>query len=441
MKKIMPYVVIAGRTNVGKSTLFNRLSLKTKAIVFNQEGVTRDFITESITWDNTTFMLVDTGGITFLKHLDSINKQVQMIARDCIEKSDVILFVVDGSIPLHPLDQQLAKELRKTGKKIVLVLNKVDKNSSQQFVDEIKTYFNFPDQILISAEHGKGIAHLLEIILSCLPKEIKKETNDTLCKVVLLGKPNVGKSSLLNALLHKERSIVSDIPGTTREAIIEKVNFLQEEIQIADTAGVRRKRSVREELEQSMVSSTMYVVKDTDIVLLLVDAHEGKLSDQEIKLAYYVFEEQKKGLIILYNKQDLMNDELKNQLEFDKEQYEQLLSKLVSIQISCVSGKNIGKILPTVKEVWQRYSSFLDNEKLFSTLMIAMEKKGLYKNGNRLILYKLKQINTSPITILLTVNEPKWFDDTHTRFFENILRKTFNLQSVPVVFGYRKKND
>lgn len=439
MKKIAPHVVIVGRTNVGKSTLFNRLSLNTKAIVFNQEGVTRDFISEEITWDNATFSLIDTGGLSILRQSDEINKQVQNVARNCVYTADLLLFVVDGSVPLHPVDQQIAKELRKTGKKIVLVINKIDKNSSQDFTQEITHYFNFPDVVLISAEHGKGIANLLTIILSFLPKEIKENKKEILCKVVLLGKPNVGKSSLLNALLHKERSIVSEVPGTTREAIIEKVNFLQEEIQIADTAGVRRKRSITENLEKSMVSSTMYVVKDTDVVLLLIDAHEGKLSDQEIKLAYYVFEEQKKGLIMLYNKQDLVDEELKAQLDYDKEEYEQLLSKLISIPISCVSGKNIGKILPAVKDVWQRYSQFLDNELLFSTLMMAMEHKTLHKNQNRLILYKLKQINTSPITILLTVNEPKWFDDSHSRFFENILRKKFNLQSVPVVFGYRKK--
>lgn len=441
MKKTIPHVVIVGRTNVGKSTLFNRLSLNTKAIVFNQEGVTRDFISEEITWDNATFNLIDTGGLSILRQPDDINKQVQHVARDCVYMADLLLFVVDGSIPLHPMDQQIAKELRKTGKKIILVINKIDKNSSQDFTEEITHYFNFPDIVLISAEHGKGIAQLLTKILSFLPHEIKQESKEILCKVVLLGKPNVGKSSLLNALLHKERSIVSDVPGTTREAIIEKVNFLQEEIQIADTAGVRRKRSVNEHLEKSMVSSTMYVVKHADVVLLLVDAHEGKLSDQEIKLAYYVFEEQKKGLIVLYNKQDLVDEELKAHLDYDKEQYEQLLSKLISIPISCVSGKNIGKILPAIKDVWQRYSQFLDNELLFSTLMMAMEHKTLHKNQNRLILYKLKQINTCPITILLTVNEPKWFDDSHSRFFENILRKKFNLQSVPIVFGYRKKYD
>jgi len=442
MNKAFPVVSIVGRTNVGKSTLFNRLAEKTKAIVFDREGVTRDFLSDTITWNSISFTLVDTGGVTYDRHADVINKQVQDIARDCIQKSDVILFVIDGSIPLHPIDEQIAREIRKTGTPIVLLLNKIDKNSCSEYKDELEQHFHFNHQIAISASHGKGIAQLLETILSLLPAEKKQQQQESeaLCKVALLGKPNVGKSSLLNALLHHNRAIVSDVPGTTREALIERVRFHQDEIQIADTAGVRRKRSIHDTLEQSMVSSTMYSVKHADIVLLMIDAHEGMLSDQEIKLTYYAFDEHKKGLIILWNKQDLVTDETKKQLEYDKEVHETILDKVASLSISCQSEKNIGKVLPLVKTVWERYSQWLNQEELFSVLMTAMEKKTLHKSENRLILYKLKQINTAPITILLTVNEPKWFNESHTRFFENIIRKHFQLQGVPLVFGYRKKN-
>lgn len=440
MNKTFPIVSIVGRTNVGKSTLFNRLADNTRAIVFDREGVTRDFLADTITWNNVSFTLVDTGGITYDRHADSINKQVQGIARDCMQRSDVILFVIDGSVPLHPVDEQIAREIRKTGKPIVLLLNKIDKNVSSEYHDELINHFHFKHQISISASHGKGIAQLLEVILLLLPEKKEKQEVEALCKVTLLGKPNVGKSSLLNALLHQNRAIVSDVPGTTREALIERVRFHQDEIQIADTAGVRRKRSIHDTLEQSMVSSTMFSVKHADIVLLMVDAHEGALSDQEIKLAYYAFDEQKKALIILWNKQDLVTDETKQQLEYDKEMHETLLNKVATLSISCTSGKNLGRVLPLVKTVWQRYSQWFDQEELFAVLMAAMEKKTLHKSENRLILYKLKQINTAPITILLTVNEPKWFDDSHTRFFENIIRKHFQLQGVPLVFGYRKKN-
>lgn len=441
MNKTLPVVAIVGRTNVGKSTLFNRLAEKTKAIVFDREGVTRDFLTDTITWNNVTFSLVDTGGITYNRHADEINQQVQEIARSCIEIADLVLFVIDGSLPVHPIDQQIAREIRKTGKPIILLLNKNDKRESDEFRGELMRTFSFKHQISISASHGKGMAQLLETVLSLLPPEKKQiHESDVLCKVALLGKPNVGKSSLLNALLHKNRAIVSDIPGTTREALIERVRFHQDDIQIADTAGVRRKRSIHDTLEQSMVSSTMYNVKHADIILLMVDAHEGILSDQELKLTYYAFDEQKKAVIILWNKQDLVTEEIKQQLDTEKEFYESIVDKVASLSISCVSGKNIGKVLPLVKTVWDRHSQVLDSEKLFSILMTAMEKKTLHKSENRLILYKLKQINTAPITILLTVNEPKWFNDSHTRFFENIVRKNFQLQGVPVVFGYRKKN-
>jgi GTPase len=441
MKKNFPIVSVVGRKNVGKSTLFNRLTSETRAIVFDREGVTRDFLAEDITWNRTTFTLVDTGGLSFERHPDPLSKLVYARARECIQESDLIIFVVDASMPLQDEDERIAKELRKTGKHIILILNKSDRRSSQEYGQEIIFRFGFKHHLFFSAAHARGISTLLEKIQELLPEKTKQLTleEEDACKVVLLGKPNVGKSSLLNMLLGKDRAIVSDVPGTTREAIVEKMKWYQGEIQIIDTAGVRRKRSVTEDLEQAMVANTLQVVKDANIVLLLVDAHEAILSDQEIKLAYYVFQNQRKGLIILLNKQDLMTEELKKQLSYDMEQYEQILDKVVLLPISCLTGKNIGRILPTVKEVWDRYSQTFDDEQLFSVLLTALEKKPLFKSQNKLLLYKVKQLQTAPITLLLTVNEPLWFDDSHNNFFENMLRKKFDLRGVPIIFRYAKR--
>lgn len=439
MKKIkVPQVVIVGRTNVGKSTLFNRLSENIKAIALDLEGVTRDFLRETISWQGKSFELIDTGGISLRKTQDSILAQARAIALSMIESADVILFVVDGKAGLVTEDREVAQLLHKHGKKVLLVVNKVDAKNAVDNMYEFES-LGFPLSCFISAAHGKNIADLLELIVNNLPAPIMVEVEEPAYKVMLLGKPNVGKSSLMNLLLQKERSIVSSEPGTTREALVERVTFYQEDIQLADTPGVRRMRSVTEPLEGMMVQSTMQALKNSDIVLLLVDGSAQSVVDQELKLAFYAFDSQYKALIILFNKADLIEESTKVRFDHALSEYDFFLKKIVTLSISCKSGKNIGKILPAVKEVWERHSRQFNQNELTQLFKEASVRRPLYHNKELLVFYSAHQINTAPITIVLHVNVPLWFGESQLAYYEKVLRQKYDLRGAPIKFIVRSR--
>lgn len=439
MKKIkVPHVVIVGRTNVGKSTLFNRLSEDIKAIALDLEGVTRDFLRETISWQGKSFELVDTGGISLRKTQDAILAQARAIALSMIESADIILFVVDGKVGLVTEDREIAQLLHKHGKKVLLVVNKVDAKNAVDNMYEFES-LGFPLCCFISAAHGKNIADLLELVVNNLPAPIMVDIEEPAYKVMLLGKPNVGKSSLMNLLLQKERSIVSSEPGTTREALAERVTFYQEDIQLSDTPGVRRMRSVTEPLEGMMVQSTMQALKNSDIVLLLIDGSAQNVVDQELKLAFYAFDSQYKALIILFNKADLIEESTKVRFDHALSEYDFFLKKIVTLSISCKSGKNIGKILPAVKEVWERHSRQFNQNELTQLFKEASVRRPLYHNRELLAFYSAHQINTAPITIVLHVNVPMWFGESQLAYYENVLRQKYDLRGAPIKFIVRSR--
>lgn len=431
-----PLVVLVGRTNVGKSTLFNRLSVDAKSLTLDYHGVTRDVIKDVVTWNNRTFELCDTGGISLRKTQDPILAQVRERALALLDTAAVILFVVDAKAGLVTEDQELARLLRKSGNKVVLVINKIDNKQSEEHLFEFER-LGFAKRVELSAQHGTGTGDLLEAITALVPVTQQQDETELTCKVVLLGKPNVGKSSLMNLLLKQERSIVADIPGTTREPISERIAFNRADIELTDTAGVRRKRGVTQELETMMVKSSLRAVEDANVVLLLVDAAEGKLSDQELKLAFYAFEHHK-ALIILFNKQDLSTDLSIGDMERSLDEYEFLMKKVARLDISCKTGKNINKVLPLVETVWKRYTQQFSNDELTMLFKDALIHKPLYHQSHVLALRAAKQVATAPISILLIVNEPKWFGPTQLGFFENMMRKTYDLLGVPVRFFCRK---
>lgn len=431
-------VLIVGRTNIGKSTLFNRLSTSVKSLTFEQEGITRDYIKDVVEWKNTQFELVDSAGLSFKKSQDVLQEKVRLSALDLLNSAQLVVFVVDGTVGMLPEDSVIAKELHKSGKNVTLVINKTDRKESKEHIYEFAR-LGFGEPLLISAQHGTGINELLNIIVEKLADvEPVFEEHTTQFKVVLLGKPNVGKSSLMNALLQEQRSLVTDIPGTTREAIYESINIDTETIELIDTPGVRRQRSVTEDLENLMVKSAFRAVRDADIVLLMLDSSAGKIADQELKLAYYVFEEHKKGLILLFNKLDLMNEQLREELDFSLDEYRTLLKKVVTLNISAKTGKNVHKVLPAVQKIWQSYSHEFSQEELSVLFKRALQEKPLYSSGNVLRLYKVQQIKTRPITIALWVNEPRWFGPSQLGFFENILRSEYDLLGTPIQFTVRK---
>lgn len=429
-------VVVIGRTNVGKSTLFNRLSTNVKSMTLDYEGVTRDFLVDTVQWKDRTFELLDTGGIDFKRGLNVLTEAIRDRAVKMLNEADVLLFVCDGSVGVTIEDKSLATFVHKLHKPTILLVNKSDTKQADVHRYEFDQ-LGFKSIVEISAQHGTGIADLLDTLISLLPPLKDYHIQEPGYKVALLGKPNVGKSSLMNLLVEKERSLVADVPGTTREAISDKINFYSETIQVTDTAGIRRQRSVEEGIEELMVKSSFAAVRDANVILLLLDGHEGMISQQELKLASYVFE-QGKALIIIRNKQDLVDGEIQAAWTFETEPYDYILKKIEILNISCKTGYNVGKVLPLIKEVWERYNMQISAAELTVVLKDALERTPLFKQMQRLKLFSAKQVGKGPCIIRLNVNDPQMYGDSQRAFFENILRKNYKLKSVPVMFAVKK---
>ena len=382
--------------------------------------------------------MIDTCGISLRKTQNFIEQEARNRVIELIKEADVILFVCDGTVGMLEEDREVAQVLHRLKVPVFAVINKTD---NKQYIEHEYEFqqLGFKGLFPISAQHGKGIGDLLEAIVQALPTHITEvKENKQGCNVVILGKPNVGKSSLLNMLLKQERAIVADIPGTTREAITEKIQFHKEDIQVTDTPGVRKKRSVEEPLEKLMVKSSFKALEAADLVLLMVDAIEGFLTDQELKLAFYAFQDRYKALILLINKEDLIEEITEETVRETMEEYEYFLKHIPILVISCKTGKNVGKILPLVQQVSERYSQRFPDEELTYLLKGALMKKPLMHKTHPLVIKKVKQIHTAPITLAMRVNVPDWFGESQLKFFENVLRKEYDLYGVPVRFVVSK---
>lgn len=438
MAKQLPQVVIVGRMNVGKSTLFNKLAEDIKSITLDYAGVTRDVLKDTVEWQGKSFELIDTGGIQLRKTSDHILETVRQKALAMLEQAEIVLFVVDGKAGVMAEDKELAHAIRKKTKHLILVVNKVDvKNAREQLYD----FYALPHDavVAISAEHGQGLEDVLEEIASRLPATTSKVEEDPAYRVVFLGRPNVGKSSLMNKLLDEERSIVADMPGTTREAVTEMLSFYKENLTLTDTPGIRRKRAVNEEVEQLMVKSSFRALKRSDIVVLMIDASQAGLVDQELKLAFYAFEEQHKGLIILVNKADLLDEYKKAALEDSFSQYPHLLDKVPVLYLSCKTGQNIGRVLPLIKKVKERYYQEIERDELSELLLRALRSRPLMHAKQELVVRRLRQLAKGPFTLGLATPHIEWFGPSQLRFFENILRKKYDFVGAPIRFILRKR--
>lgn len=436
MNKKLHKVVVVGRANVGKSTLFNKLSTDVKSITLDYVGVTRDFLKDIVSWNGRSFELVDTGGIQLTHSEDPLTEKVRLKALELLQEASIVLFLCDGSIGVMPEDRSIAKVIHKTGKPTFLLINKCDVKKTQEHIEEFQR-LGFKQTLQISAQHSIGTGDLLNMVIDQLPPDTILSEEQPKFRVALLGKPNVGKSSLMNILMKQERSLVYDAPGTTREAISDTITFYQKTIQLTDTAGVRRPRSVEEGIEELMVKSSLQAVRDADIVLLLVNAEEGRISHQELKLASYVFETGK-AMIILRNKHDLLTEDLREEWKVDEDLYDHILKKVEMLTISCKSGHHIGKLLPLIESVWERYQTHISMSEITQLFKSALEKTPLIRNQQKLKVFSAKQVATNPPTIRLNVNEPKWFETSQLGFFENLLRKKYALKGVPVKFLLRR---
>ena len=437
-KNEYPRVLIVGRTNVGKSTLFNRLAGKKKSIVFESDGVTRDYIQETITWADKTFNLVDTGGLCFNRKSSEIEKKIQEKVFALLSEADLLVYVCDIKNGLLQDDIHIAKILRKTTRPIVLVLNKADnRNIVEEGLHDFHS-LGFNNIIPASAIHGTGIADLLNFMASNISTPTQVEAVDDAQKIIILGKPNVGKSSLMNLLTHQERSIVSPIAGTTREAISENINFCNVSIEIIDTAGVRRKSRVSDDLETLMVKNALGSIRETNVVLLMVDASAGKICDQELKLLFYALEN-KKPVIILYNKVDLLDEYTSARLEHNMEEYDFILKKTMQVSISCLTKKNVCKVLGQVQKVLSRCTQIFKSAEVDETIKEELLKKQLFHKRQRLKIFRVRNMKYTDIpTFVLHVNRPEWFGPSQLGFIENLLRKHYDLAGCPVQLYVQK---
>ena len=440
-RKGKPIVAVVGRPNVGKSTLFNALAGEKISIVKDTPGITRDRIYADITWLNTSFTLIDTGGIE-PDSSDVILSQMREQAQIAIDTADVILFLVDVKQGLVDSDMKVADMLRKSRKPILLVVNKVD--DFNKFMMDTYEFYNLGigEPIPISAANRLGIGDMLDEVTKHFDISDKEEEEDERPRIAIVGKPNVGKSSLVNKLIGENRVIVSDIAGTTRDAVDTPVKHNGKEYVFIDTAGLRRKKKVKEDLEHYMIIRTVTAVERADVVVLLIDANEG-VTEQDAKIAG-IAHERGKGFIIAVNKWDLIEKNDKTIYRFT-EKVRSTLSFMPYAEIlfiSALTGQRIGKLYETIDAVIEncalRVSTGVLNE--IMTEAVAMQQPPSDK-GKRLRLYYITQVSVKPPTFVIFVNDKELMHFSYTRYIENQIRNAFGFKGTPLKFIIRERKE
>lgn len=426
MKK--PTVAIVGRPNAGKSTLFNRLIRQRKAITEKIPGITRDRIESEIEWDNKRFVLVDTGGYTEID--EPIMAQVRRQALFAVDEADVVIHLVDAKEGVTPEDIELSKLLRERGKAVVLGVNKIDTPSKKDLVYEFFKLGHEP--MPVSAQTGYGIEDIMERVISLLPdKPIKTETE--LPKIAIVGRPNTGKSTLVNTLLGKERVIVSPTPGTTRDAVDSVCRYYGKEYILIDTAGIRRKAKIEDRIEYYSVTRAMKAIERADVVVLLIDSLEG-ISEQDQKIADFI-RQQDKAAIVAFNKWDLV-EEPDKRLRYLMGEFQRKLPHLSyapTITISGLQKKRVTKLFPLVNEILDERKRRIPTGELNRILKKIKEELMIPSyRGREIKIYYLTQAETSPPGFVLFVNYPQAFKEPHKRYIENLLRERFGFKGNPV---------
>lgn len=437
-----PVVAIVGRPNVGKSTLFNALAGEKISIVKDTPGVTRDRIYADVTWLDKEFTMIDTGGIE-PDSKDIILQQMREQAQIAIDTADVICFVVDVKQGLTDADDKVATMLRKSGKPVVLVVNKVD--SYEKEITDVYEFYNLGlgDPFPVSATSKTGIGDMLDEVVSHFPQETGEEEEDDKLKIAVVGKPNVGKSSLINRLVGKNRLIVSDIAGTTRDAIDTTVKHYGKEYTFIDTAGLRRKSKIKEDIERFSIIRTVTAAERADIVVLMIDATEG-VTEQDAKIAG-IAHERGKGLIIAVNKWDAVEDKETGTM---KEMTEKIKSTLSFcpyaevIFISVLTGRGIDKVFNLIDIVNENQNMRIQTGTLneILTRALAMQETPQDK-GKHLRIYYMTQVSVKPPTFVIFVNDKNLTHFSYTRYIENNLRNTFGFRGTSLRFIYRERED
>lgn len=435
-----PLVAIVGRPNVGKSTFFNKMSGKRIAIVEDTPGVTRDRVYADCEWLNHKFTLIDTGGID--PHSDDpLLKQMRRQAEIAVETCDVILFFVDGKMGLTADDETVADMLRRSGKPVILVVNKID---NIKMMNEIYDFYQLGvgDPIGVSSLNMLNLGDLLDEVVSYFPPESEEKEEKTAVSIAVVGKPNVGKSSLVNRILGEDRVMVSDIAGTTRDAIDTRFKDGDDEYIIIDTAGIRRRRAIEyQSLERFSVVRSFAALDRCDVALLLIDAKES-VSEQDTKIAGYI-DEQGKPAVIVINKWDAVeNKETGTTEKFTKEVREKLkfMEYAPIVYISALTGQRVNRILTMVKSVYEQASRRITTGLLNDILTDAQNAlQPPATNGRRLRIYYATQQGTNPPTFVFFINDKELMHFSYERYLENRFRQAFGFEGTPLRFIMHEK--
>jgi len=440
-KKKKPIVAVVGRPNVGKSTLFNVLAGERISIVKDTPGITRDRIYADITWLDKSLTLIDTGGIE-PDSRDIILSQMREQAEIAIMTADVILFLVDVKQGLVDADAKVADMLRRSQKPVLLVVNKVD--SFDKYMADVYEFYNLGigDPIPISAANRLGIGDMLDKVLEYIPEDAFTVEEDERPKIAIVGKPNVGKSSIINKLVGENRVIVSDIAGTTRDAVDTEVTYNGKEYVLIDTAGVRRKNKIKEELEHFMIVRTVGAVERADVVVLVIDATEG-VTDQDTKIAG-IAHERGKGIIIAVNKWDAIEKDDKTTNKFTAEIRDMLafMPYAEIMFISAKTGQRLPKLYETIDLVMENHALRVATGVLNEIMMeaVAMQQPPTDK-GKRLKLFYITQVSVKPPTFVIFVNDKELMHFSYTRYIENRIRDAFGFRGTPLHFIIRERKE
>ena len=435
-----PVVCIVGRPNVGKSTLFNKIAGRRIAITEDTPGVTRDRIYTEAEWLNKYFTLIDTGGLEPTNEEIiplNIKKQVEV----AIDTADVILFVVDGIDGLTTGDREISDMLRKSGKEVLLVCNKIDTGKT---TDEVFEFYELGlgSPIEISAEQGLGIGDLLDEVIKHFPEDKDTDYDEDIIKVAVIGKPNVGKSSLINNILGEERVIVTNIPGTTRDAIDTYFTYENDRYVFIDTAGLRRKRSIYENVERYSVVRTLTAVDRADLCILVIDATEG-VTEQDTKIAGYAHESGK-GIIIAVNKWDIVEKDTNTSYKFEKDIRTKLGFIIYApiVFISAKTGRRVNKLFELLKVVNNNYNLRISTGVLNDIINEAVIlNQPPSDKGVRLKIYYGTQVAIKPPKFLIFINKRKLMHFSYQRYLENQIRQYFGFEGVPIRFEFKEKGD
>ena len=437
----LPVVAVVGRPNVGKSTLFNRVVGRRVAIVDDRPGVTRDRNFARADWAGRPFSIVDTGGVVEDSR-QPMDRAVRAQALLAVDQADAILFVVDGKEGIHPLDEVIAQLLRKSGRPVILVVNKLDNMPRDEGHHDFWS-LGLGDPLPLSAHSGKGSGDLLDRVVALFPEEAAGEPAEDEIRVAVVGKPNVGKSSLVNKLLGEERVVVSEEAGTTRDPVDTPLRYHGKTLVFVDTAGLRRQSKVKDSLEYYSSLRTERVVQQADVCVVLVDASEGELHAQDVRIAETAWEAGK-GVILALNKWDLVEKETMTAPAWEKQARERIpfLQWVPMVFVSALTGQRVRKTLDVVLEVQEQRQRRVDTSEVNRVLEALVERQPPpHFRGRRVKIRYATQVGVGPPTFALFANYPKALPEHYIRFLHNGFREAWTFMGTPIRLRVRGGKD